>query len=110
MKRNKIAIQNNEYQQGIPAVTVIVDGGWSKRSHKHSFNANSGIGVTFGAATKKLLYMGVKNKYCAVCSIAQRKGLKPSYHMCFKNWAGSSTSVKTDITSGCQLSENMYSL
>ena len=82
-EEKQIAIQNNEYQQGIPAATVIVGGGWYKRSHKHSFNANSGIEVTFGAATKKLLYMGVKNKYCAVCSIVQRKGLKPSYHTCF---------------------------
>ena len=67
------AIKNNEYHQNVPSITVIVDGGWSKRSHKHSYNVNSGVGVIFGAATKKLLYMGVKNKYCAVCSIAQKK-------------------------------------
>ena len=110
-EEKEIAIQNNEYHQGIPAVTVIVDGGWSKRSHKHSFNANSGVGVIFGAATKKLLYIGVRNKYCAVCSIAKRKGLEPSHHMCFKNWAGSSTSMEADIiTSGFQLSENMQGL
>ena len=51
-EEKQIAIQNNKYHQGIPVITVIVDGGWSKRSHKHSFNANSGVGVIFRAATK----------------------------------------------------------
>ena len=104
-----LAIQNNKYHQTIPAITVIVDGGWSKRSHKHSYNANSGVGVIFGAATKKLLYMSVKNKYCAVCSIAQKKKSEPPNHQCFKNWSGSSTSMEADIiASGFRLSESMH--
>ena len=37
------------------ACTVVVDGGWSKRYHRHSYNAKSGVGVIFGAHTKKLL-------------------------------------------------------
>ena len=37
------------------ARTVVVDGGWSKRYHRHSYNAKSGVGVIFGAHTKKLL-------------------------------------------------------
>ena len=57
--------------EGIPACTVVVDAGWSKRSHKHSYNANSGVGVIFGAHTKKLLFIGVHNKYCSTCSIAK---------------------------------------
>ena len=48
--------QNKNYHKEVPAITVVVDGGWSKRSHKHSYNANSGVDVIFGAATKKLLY------------------------------------------------------
>ena len=67
-EEKQLAIENNEYHQNVPLITVIVDGGWSKRSHKHLCNANSGAGVIFGAATKKLLYIGVKNKYCVVCS------------------------------------------
>ena len=31
-----LAIANDEYHCGVPAITVVVDGGWSKRSHKHS--------------------------------------------------------------------------
>ena len=87
-----------------------MEGGPKDHINIHSFNANSGVGVIFGAATKKLPYMGV-NKYYTVCSIAQRRGIEPSRHMCFKNWTGSSTSMEADnITSGFQLSENMHGL
>ena len=111
LEEKQIAIQNKTFHQEVPAITVIVDGGWSKRSHKHSYNANSGVGVIFGAATKKLLYIGVKNKYCAVCSIAQRKAIEPLHHVCFKNWTGSSMSMEADIiASGFRLSESMHGL
>ena len=70
-EEKQIAEQSIKYHEGVPAITVVVDGGWSKWSHKHSYNANSGVGVTFGAATKKLLYISVRNKHCAACSIAQ---------------------------------------
>ena len=49
----------NEYHEGLPAISIVVDGGWSKRSHKHSFNASSGVGVIFGVVTKHLLFIGV---------------------------------------------------
>ena len=74
-----------ESLDGVPAISVVVDAGWSKRSHKHSFNANSGVGVIFGATTKKLLFVGVRNKYCCICSVASRKGVEPRQHECFKN-------------------------
>ena len=76
---------------------MVVDGGWSKWSHKHSYNANSGVGVIFGAATKKLLCISVRNKYCAICSIAQKHSSPLPQHMCFKNWSGSSTTMEADI-------------
>ena len=90
-----LAEQRNEYHEGVPAISVVVDGGWSKRSHKHSYNANSGVGVIFGAVTKRLLFIGVRNKYCSVCSIASRSH-NPT---CFKNWSGSSCAMEADIIS-----------
>ena len=57
-----------DYHEGVPTITVIVDGGWSKRSHRHSYNAQSGVAVVIGQATRKLLYIGVRNKYCTVCT------------------------------------------
>ena len=69
-EERQLAIDNGLYHHRIyPAITVVVDGGWRKRAHKHSYNAQSGVGMTFGAATTKLLYIGVRNKYCAVCAV-----------------------------------------
>ena len=58
-EEKEIAIANNSYHQGLPAVMLIVDGGWSKRTHKHSYNAKSGVAIIIGKATRKILYMGV---------------------------------------------------
>ena len=33
------AIEQNRYHKGVPAISIIVDGGWSKPTHKHSYNA-----------------------------------------------------------------------
>ena len=33
-KRN--TIERGSFHKGVPAIAVMVDGGWSKRSHKHS--------------------------------------------------------------------------
>ena len=43
-----LAIANNSYHQGVPAITVIVDGGWCKRTHRHTYNAKSGVGIIIG--------------------------------------------------------------
>ena len=86
-KQEKIlAEENGDYHQGVPSITVIVDGGWSKRSHKHSYNAKSGVGIIIGHRTGKLLHLGVRNKYCASCS----QGIAQDKHQCFKNWEESS--------------------
>ena len=39
------------------------------RGATNTYNANSGVGVIFGAATKALLFIGVRNKYCSICAI-----------------------------------------
>ena len=38
-----IAISNGRYHQEVPAITVIVDGGWSKCSHKYLYSAKSRV-------------------------------------------------------------------
>ncbi|CAC5394164.1 unnamed protein product [Mytilus coruscus] len=35
-EERRIAIENNNLNEGVPSITVIADGGWSKRSHKHT--------------------------------------------------------------------------
>ena len=54
-----LALNRGDYHEGVPAITVIVDGGWSKRSHRHSYNANSGVGIMIGKETGKILFLGV---------------------------------------------------
>ncbi len=39
-EERQLAMERGEYHEGVPAITVVVDGGWSKRSNKHSYNAN----------------------------------------------------------------------
>ncbi len=56
------------FHDGVPAISVIVDGGWSKRSHKHSYNANSGVAIIVGKETGKLLHIGVRNRFCTACA------------------------------------------
>ena len=105
------AVTEGDHHQGVPAVSVIVDGGWSKRSHKHSYNAKSGVAVIFGAHTKKLLFLGVRNKFCSICAVAENKSMQPSEHKCFRNWTGSSSSMESDIIAeGFRLSEVQHGL
>ena len=92
-EEKRLAKERGDYHQGVPAITVIVDGGWSKRSHKHSYNAKSGVGIIIGQRTGKILHIGVRNKYCSACA----QGIPPEKHTCFKNWDASSSEMETDI-------------
>ena len=40
----QLVLQNEETHEGVPAITAIVDGGWSSRSHKNSYDALGGGG------------------------------------------------------------------
>lgn len=62
-----------------------------------------------GCHTKKVLYLGVRNKYCTICSRAEATDTVPSDHTCYKNWTGSSSSMEADIIlEGFQRSMEMY--
>jgi len=46
MSAGQLAFDNDLYHHRIyPAITVVVNGGWSKRTHKHSYNAKPGVGM-----------------------------------------------------------------
>lgn len=53
-------------ENGVPIISVIVDGAWSKRSYKTNYNALSGVGCIIGARTKKVLFASVR--YCSISS------------------------------------------
>lgn len=92
-EEKRLAKEMSDYYQGVPAITVIVDGGWSKRSHKYSYNAKSGVGIIIGKQTGNILHIGVRNKYCSACA----QGVPIDKHQFFKNWNASSSEMESDI-------------
>ncbi|XP_072375407.1 uncharacterized protein [Diabrotica undecimpunctata] len=98
IKERELAIAEGQLDSdGIPWTTVYCDGGWSHRSYGHSYNASSGVAVIIGKFTKKLLYLGVRNKYCSFCARYESKNEPVPLHTCYKNWQGSSTAMETSI-------------
>ena len=101
-----MAITRNDFYQGVPAITVVADGGWSKKSHKHSYNARSGVAIIFDQRTKKLLFLAVWNN-SVVYKIAENKRIQSQHHRCYKHWSGSWTAMESDmICPGFQQSES----
>ena len=104
-EEKRLAEERGDYHEGVPAITVIVDGGWSKRSHGHSYNAKSGVAIVIGYETRKLLHIGVRNKYCTACT----QGIPKENHACFKNWEESSCQMEPDILlEGFQQAERVH--
>lgn len=59
--------KNGDYHHGVPANTVIVDGGWYKRSHKHSQVFHM-INTLYGGTTS---IDGIQPiLFCCLCSLA----------------------------------------
>lgn len=86
-------MERGSFHEGVPAITVIVDGGWSKRS----YNAKSGVAKIIGKETGKLLHIGVHNKYCITCTQYEHSGKEPPNHDCQKDWDGPSSSMETNL-------------
>lgn len=105
MEEKQLAIAEDRVEQGIPYITVIVDGGWAKRSYGHSYTSLAGVACIIGQQTKKLLYIGIKNKFCYICATGG------SEHKCYRNYAGSSTGMEqTIIVEGFNKSEEEYGI
>lgn len=64
-----------------------------------------------GYKTKKVLYIGVRNKYCSVCQKSETLNKTPTEHICYKNWTGTSTAMEADIiVDGFRQSIGMHNL
>lgn len=97
-EEREIAVhKGNLCADGTPYITVIVDGGWSKRSYGHGYNAASGVGIIIGAETKKPLFLGVRNKTCSACSYCKNRNIPVTTHNCALNYTGPSTGMEQDI-------------
>ncbi|KAL6416527.1 hypothetical protein ACFW04_013390 [Cataglyphis niger] len=109
----QLAIEKNEVINGIPYITVVADGSWMKRSYGSAYDSLSGIGAIIGYRTGKILFVGIRNKFCALCNVAERNGIEPNVHKCYKNFDrnASSTSMESDaIVEGFKCSLQMHGL
>jgi len=79
--------------KGNALITVICDGGWGERSYGKKFNSLSGCAVLVGVRTNKVVYFGVRNKYCHTCKIAQSKFMPVKQHVCNINYRGPSSGI-----------------
>jgi hypothetical protein len=110
-EERRCAIERDDFHDGVPFITVVCDGGWSKRSHKHSYNAMGGVAIIIGAHTGKLLHVGIRNKHCYVCTAAETRKQPATAHECFKNWSSSSQAMEADIiVEGFQEAEVKHNL
>lgn len=42
------AMEEGRYHEGVSAIRVITDGGWSKRTNKYTYNALGGVAIIIG--------------------------------------------------------------
>lgn len=96
---------------GVPFITVVTDGCWSKRAFNKNFTALSGVGAIVGAHTEKVLWIGVRNRYCVRCVRAKNSGITPQPHTCTKNYTGPSSEMEWEvILEGFKSSVELYNL
>ncbi|CAI6376077.1 unnamed protein product [Macrosiphum euphorbiae] len=97
-EEKRLAIENGQVDHlGRPKIAVVADGAWSKRSYKTKYNALSGVACIIGAKTKKVIFCGVRNKYCCICQLPENRDEIAQDHVCFKNWNSASTAMEADI-------------
>ncbi|XP_039290407.1 uncharacterized protein LOC111056373 [Nilaparvata lugens] len=107
-EEKRLALEKGNMFHGVPFITVIGDGGWAKRSYGHGMNSSGGVGVIIGAETKKILFIGVRNKFCFSCANPKKKNAE---HVCYKNYTGPSTGMESSIiVEGFRRSEEDYGL
>jgi len=109
----QLAVERNEIINGIPYITVVVDDSWMKRLYGKAYDSLSGVGAIIGYRTGKILFVGIRNKYCAICDVAERKSCEPKAHKCYKNFDrnASSTRMESDaIAEGFNCSLQMHGL
>ncbi|XP_071652583.1 uncharacterized protein [Temnothorax longispinosus] len=112
-EEKQLAIEKNETINGIPYITVVADGSWMKRSYGKAYDSLSGAGAIIGHRTRKILFVGIRNKYCTVCDVAERSHCEAKTHKCYKNFDrnASSTSMESDaIAEGFNSSLEVHGL
>lgn len=45
---------------------------------------------------KKIIFVGIRNRYCVICERASNKKLEKPIYVCFMNWKHGATSMEAD--------------
>lgn len=82
---------------GNALIRIVCDGSWGKRSYGKGYSSLSGCAAIVGLQTKKIIYFGVKNKYCNICTKSYAKNCPPNQHTCNINYEGPSSGMETEV-------------
>ncbi|KAJ8885508.1 hypothetical protein PR048_011706 [Dryococelus australis] len=99
-------------KEGCPLITLFADGAWAKKSYKTKYDSLSGGGAIIGYKIRKIISLGVQNKYCSfyACYKSTENSDSTPEHKCEKNWTGTSSMEQDIIVDGFVQSMNMHSL
>lgn len=90
-------------------MTVKADGVYSHRSYGTNYKALSGAAAIVGKYTNKVLWYGVRNKYCPTCARHKPENGEVKDHACNISHIGSSSSMEAAIlVDGFRCSEELY--
>jgi len=137
-EEKKMAIEAGEIDHdGTPMCTVVADGQWSKRSYKTKYDALSDVvsyyivhlyAVVYNNIfkfnfynfrlqlldinLKKILFIGIRNRYCVIFQRLKDKKKENSInHVCVMNWSKGATSIEADaVAEGFKKSVEMHGL
>ncbi|KAJ8873022.1 hypothetical protein PR048_026638 [Dryococelus australis] len=109
--RQHAIVEGYADKDGVPYVMVIIEGGWSHRSYGHSYVAKSVVAIIVVNKMGKLLFLGIRNKYFSICSLAETRKPKSNERKYYKNWSSCSFSMESDIlVEGFKASEKTHGL
>jgi len=54
------------------------------------------VGYNYREKYKKVLFIGIRNRYCSVRQQSFTKNQNPPTHRCFLNWKKTSTAMEAD--------------
>ncbi|KAL4088881.1 hypothetical protein QTP88_023965 [Uroleucon formosanum] len=69
------------------------------------------MATIIGYRSKKILFVGIRNRFCVICQRAKNKKLNPPEHTCFLNWKKGATSMEADgVADGFKQSLEIHDL
>lgn len=64
-----------------------------------------------GYKTKKILFIGIRNRYCLICQRSKNANKSPPEHTCFLNWNKAATTMEADaVAEGFKRSIELHGL